>query len=352
MLQNKHSLPDIIRKAILPVVLSLSVVLLSACGSSGGDTATPERQSTSQQQQSEKIPDQLKSIEENIEKIIKELDGPAVGIKEQKEEGIKEDEGQEMGQKNQEQQGGQEGKEQGGQKEKEQGEQKDKEQSSGQGGSQGEGQGTQQEETMKEEQKQPQAQKDPWQKITPIINDLHYKWNSYMPSAAKKGASNKLIDSFGTSLNSLTNTIIAKNKTNTLMAASMLYANIPDFYSLYRTKTSPEIKRVRYYARNAMLNSMTANWIQANNDMDNLKSSWSLFKNTISKEQQDLASKLDFSIVELEKAIKEKNQPIIDIKGRITLSNVDEMEKAMDEEDGGGSSDGGSESGDSKGEGR
>jgi len=50
-----------------------------------------------------------------------------------------------------------------------------------------------------------------------------------------------------------------QNKTNTLLAASYLYAYIPDFYSLYRAETSPEIKRVRYYTRNAMLNAMTAN---------------------------------------------------------------------------------------------
>jgi len=95
---------------------------------------------------------------------------------------------------------------------------------------------------------------------------------------SKKNAGRNLIDGFSTALNSLTDTVISKNKTNTLLAASYLYAYIPDFYSLYRAETSPEIKRVRYYTRNAMLNAMTANWEQADSDMSNLKNVWNLYK--------------------------------------------------------------------------
>jgi len=50
-----------------------------------------------------------------------------------------------------------------------------------------------------------------------------------LPLAAKKNAGRNLIDGFSTALNSLTDTVISKNKTNTLLAASYLYAYIPDF---------------------------------------------------------------------------------------------------------------------------
>ncbi|HHW48051.1 MAG TPA: hypothetical protein GXX14_05465, partial [Clostridiaceae bacterium] len=180
------------------------------------------------------------------------------------------------------------------------------------------------------------AAKDPWQKITPIINTLHYKWNSFMPAAVKLGADKTLIDNFSNALNSLTNTIIEKNKTNVLLAASYLYAYIPDFYALYRTPTSPEIKRIRYYTRNAMLNAMTANWEQADSDINNLKESWALYKNTIPKDLQEEASKLDFSIYELGNVIAEKNQPLVDIKGRVAMSNIESLEKAMEENQQGG----------------
>ena len=150
--------------------------------------------------------------------------------------------------------------------------------------------------------------------------------------SVKQGAAKQLADDFSTALNNLTNAIISKNQNNTLMAANRLYSYIPDFYYLYRTKTSPEIKRLRYYSRSAVLNAMTANWAQADTDINSLKASWSLFKNTVPKDQQELSSKLDFSLQELEKVVKEKNQPLVDIKGRVALSNVQEMEKALEQQ--------------------
>jgi len=313
------------------------MVLLSGCNGSNSNSPTPEKQSTGQEQQSEDIPDQLKSIEENIEKIFKKLGGPSVGVKDQKEEedAQKEEENKEesgeTGQKsdeNQENQKDQQSKNQGG---KEQGQQFER-------SSQNEK--TQQEQPGKEEQKQ--AKEDPWKEITSIANDLHFEWNNYMPSVVKKGASNKLIDGFSSSLNNLTNTVLKKNKNDSLMAANKLYASIPEFYSLYKTKTSPEIKRIRYYIRNSMLNSMTSNWEKTGSDLENLKSSWSLFKNTTSSQEQELVNKLDFSIIELEKAIKQRSQPIIEIKGKIALLNMEDLEKKMEEnEQAGGDSSGG-----------
>jgi hypothetical protein len=240
------------------------------------------------EQQGNKVPDKLKEIEGSIESIFQAMNGPAVGAKEG---------------------GGQQG---------------------GQGKQGGQSQ----------EGKQPQAStqgnqaapQDPWGKVDPIINKLHYSWNDYMAQAVKAGASKTLIGNFDTALNSLTNSIISKNKTNTLMGASHLYSYIPDFYSLYRSQTSPEIKRIRYYARDAMLNSMTPNWPQAEADIESLKSSWSLCKSTIPKEQQDAGNRLDFSIYQLESVIKEKNQPLTDIKGKVALTNIESLEKAIEEQ--------------------
>jgi uncharacterized membrane protein YgcG len=81
-----------------------------------------------------------------------------------------------------------------------------------------------------------------------------------------------------------------------------------------------------------------------------------MYKNTVSKEQQDTASKLDFSIYELEKVVKQRNQLLTDIKGRVALDNIKSLEKASEKEgqsgagggsgvDGGASGGGGSPGG-------
>jgi len=139
-----------------------------------------------------------------------------------------------------------------------------------------------------------------------------------------------LIDGFSSTLNNLTNIIIDKNKTNTLMASSSLYSYIPQFYSLYRSEISPELKKIRYCTRNSMLNAMmTGNWEQAEYDLKTLQSIWSVFKNTLPEDMQESSSMLEFSIFEFEKVLLEKNQPLTDIKGRVTMSNIETLEKLL-----------------------
>lgn len=307
------------RLIALLMALMLPLLIPAACKKSSDKNPDFKKQSQ-EEEDSQKAPKQLTEIEESIEKIIMNLDGPAAAKKE-----------------GDNQQGGEKGGQSEENKTKEEstgGEKKSGEESTGSKSSQQDGTGKQEQQSGKSTgstgQKPEQTeQKDPWQKITPIVNKLHYTWNAFMPMAAKQGADKALIDKFSIALNSLTDTIIGKNKTNTLLAASFLYANIPDFYSLYRTGTSSEIKRIRYYTRNAMLNSMTANWEQADSDLNNLKSSWSLYKTTISKDQQEDSNRLEFSIYELEKVVKSKNQSLTDIKGRVAMSNIDVLEEAI-----------------------
>lgn len=310
-------------------ILTIAVIItifMPGCGQSSQKPAPqPQPQQMQSEQQGGKVPDQLKEIEGSIESIIKAMNGPAIGAKDEGDKGGK-PAGQSDGK-----QGGQQGGQPGGQQ-------------GGQPGGQQPGQAAQQ-------PKQP----DTWEKVAPIVNKMHYAWNNYMPLAVKEGANRSLIDNFENALNGLTNSVISKNHDHTLMAANNLYQYIPDFYSLYRTKTSPEIKRIRYYTRDAVLNAMISNWSQAESDINSLKSSWSLYKNAVSKDHQDSANKLDFSIYQLERVVKEKNQPLTDIKGRVALSNIESMEKSMEDQSkqkgAGGSQSGGGAGGTSGGQG-
>jgi hypothetical protein len=301
--------------ALLIVLALLMPPLLSGCSSERQGQSSPEQKQLSGEEGPDKIPEQLKDMEESIEKIISAMDGPTAGL---------EEEGKAMqGKDSQEKQQALGENRTGSKKEQENSGEKNKVQD----------QNEDQNQTQEQEKKAgAKVQEGRWEEITPIVNSMHYKWNSYMPSAVKMGANKKLIDDFSNALNSLTDTIISKNQTNTLLAASYLYAYIPDFYSLYKTNPTPEIKRIRYYTRNAMLNAMTANWTQAGNDINNLKSSWSIFKNTPDKEQQDHVTRLDFSIYELDKVIREKSQTLTDIKGRVAMANIDSLEKAIKED--------------------
>lgn len=316
-------------RILISIILVMMFILFAAC-SRNSQKPDVKQQSTQSEQQSDtdKVPSDLTELENNIEMIVKTLDGPTVQVKEETQQGRQ---GVSSGQEKQDAK-----KDQGGSKSKEEGQGKQGDKSQ-QGQEQQQGQAP----STTQQRQQPQ---DPMEKIVPIINKMHYQWNNLMHLAIKKGAKKALINNFDNALNSLTNTVIGKNKTNTLMAASYLYAYIPDLYSLFNPKASPEIKRIRYYSRNAILNSLTANWTQADSDIANLKSTWSLYKNALNKEQQDMVSKLDVSIYELEKVVKERNQPLTDIKGRVAFSNIEALEKGAGDESKKGSQSGGGQS--------
>lgn len=323
----------IVNKALIKAIATVLIILLLVPGCSRKQEETSPKQMSQQSQKSDEIPSQLKDIESGIEKIIKTLNGPAVETEEDKK---KESTGGTQGKTGQQQSGESKG---------------GSDQQSGGGGQGGGSQGGTSQGGGQQTQQQVQPP-DPWKQIDPVINKLHYQWSSYTPMAVKMRASRQLIDNFSNALNNLTNTIISKNSTNTLLAASNLYSYVPDFYMLYRTEASPEIKRIRYYTRDAILNSMTANWAQSDTDMNNLKASWSLFKNTSSSDNQDMYNTLDLSIYELDKVIKARNQPLSDIKGRVIMSNIAELEKSMEKGKGGKSGQGSSQrSGQSSGQG-
>ncbi|HPD01298.1 MAG TPA: hypothetical protein PLA01_08125 [Acetivibrio sp.] len=313
----------------LGLALIIINILFCSCSNKGSDKedTSPKQKQLGAEEEGDKIPEQLESIENSIESIIKTLDGPAVetkkhGLQQEPQDKEKQDIVDNNPPNNETMQNPDEKQNNKSKEEKQnnQNEKQDDEKQSNQD------ENKEQPSNAKEDK----AQEDPWKDIDKIINRMHYQWNSFKPMAFKKNASSSLTDGFSSALNSLTNTVISKNKTNTLLAASYLYSFIPDLYALYKTQTSPEIKRIRYYTRNATLNAMTANWEQADRDIANLKSTWNIYKNLVSAEQQEQSSKLDFSIYELENVIKEKNQPLCDIKGRVVISNIQALEEAME----------------------
>jgi len=311
---------------ILIFVISLIICLpITGCGNKNNGL-TGQQQSAQNEKNEDKVPQQLSGMEENIEGIITALNGPSVS---KENEGSKNNTGTNEEDREKSSPTDDPGSKNNKEDEKK-GSESDSESNSSESPSPAESTpspnkgdtGNKPKSSPAKSQKQ-----DPWAKITPLVNSLHYQWNELMPDVSSKGAARELTDNFSNSLNNLTNTIITKNKDSTLMASNKLYSYIPDILYLYKSKTSPELKRIKYYTRDAVLNSLNPNWAVAEADITSLKSSWLTFKNTADKKLNEEVSKLDYSINELEKVIKDKNQPLIDIKGRVVLTNINALEE-------------------------
>lgn len=305
-MQNRISITNFAFAASLLLLLFFS----SGCGKNS-QQPDAQLQLAQQQQAEEKESEKLKNIETRLETLIEILGGPSVKTEE--------NEGEKDGGSGQEDEGTQ-------QKGKQQ-------QSTQQQGKQNKGtqqQSTQQQSTQQQSTQQ-QQDAEKWSEIDMIISNLHYQWNDFMPEIAKKGADMKLVDNFDNALNSLTTTVETNESGKILSAANALYSYIPDLYSLYRVKMSPEAKRMIYYTRSIIFEAAKENWEQAKKDDEAMEKSWSLLRNTLEKEQQQIDDKLDFSIYELKKVVSEKNKQLTNIKGRIVLSNIKELQKSFEE---------------------
>ncbi|HOQ06904.1 MAG TPA: hypothetical protein PK127_04800 [Clostridiales bacterium] len=305
---------------LISLVLSMPAVISGCSGSSRNQGE--QLKATQEKMKEEKESEKLKKLEEKIESLFETLGGPAMKTESSKKpEDMKHDQhGQEESQKEKKQQ--ENPQQEGGQKES--GQQEDNQQKSGQESGRNESQkhGGQMDDKQKENGK--------WKEVDKIINSLHYQWNDLMPEITKKGADMKLADAFAGSLNSLTTEADSRDRDKVLASANRLYSHIPDLFSLYRLKMSPELKRMVYYTRNIILESEKDNWEQVGKDRESLEKSWSLLRNTLEEGQKKTGDKLDLSIYELKKVVSEKNRQLAVIKGRIVLNNLSELSESFE----------------------
>ena len=317
------------------VVISAALILTPGCRKSS-QQQNMQLQSAKEKTSGEQEPEKLKAIETGIESLFETLGGPSAKIKaggggqgqgsqqQSTSQGSRQQSTQQGSQQQSTQQGSQQQSTQQG-KQQQSTQQGTKQQSGakakkGQSSSAG----------KKTSQQKPANPPEKWSEVDKLVNNLHFQWNEFMPEVAKKGADMKFIDSFDTALNSLTTTVATKDKEKVMTAANELYKNIPDLYSIYRTKMSPEAKRLVYYTRNIVLESARDNWPQVKKDNDSIEKSWSLFRNTLDKEQQQIADKLNFSIYELKKVTGDKNKQLSGLKGKIVLNNIKELEQSFE----------------------
>jgi len=280
---------------VIVLVVTSAIMILSGCGVIKKISSSPDELSQ-ENQQTNKAPKDLMHIETTIEEIFQTLGAPALGQKEKQES---------MQLQSSENKGG------------------------SQSGDDNKNNGSaSQEDNTKEDNT-----KDNWSDISVKVESLHLSWNEYMPQAVEKGANNNIIDDFGSALNTLTTGLNDREEEKSILAANNLYAVIPELYSLYEKKDLPQLKKIIFYTRSCILYSLTADWTSTDSFLEELKSAWTIFKNTLKEEQKQKSNKVDLSIYELEKVVQEQNSQLANIKGRITLVNIEELEKTLENEE-------------------
>lgn len=323
----------------------VAICLFTGCGSRHDQNQDPSGQRQSAESlhdpeghgnESGEIPKELEKMEKDLNEIIKALDGPVASSeddkKEEEQKGQQEDTAEDKNKRDNEEKSSSDNGEKQEEKESEENnnEQQGKEKEENKKGSQAEDEGQQEKEADKQAQ-QP-TQQSLWQKITPVVNRLHESWNSFEPKAAKNGGNHDKLSAFSSALNELTNSVFSKDENASLINANKCYGEITELYSIYKKPNISEVKKLNFYTRSAVLSSMNNDWDQADDNLDHLDTIWNLLKNNLGEDNKEQVDILDFSIMELKKVVQEKNKNLTNIKGRIVLTNIDEIDKKLEEE--------------------
>ena len=97
---------------------------------------------------------------------------------------------------------------------------------------------------------------------------------------------------------------------------------------MFKTKSPPDTKKILYYGRMATYKILNNDDIGAKEAIDSALMAWETVKPQVKDTTQ--AGKVEFSLKELNQAIKEKDPNLIKIKAQIGEKNVQDVIKSME----------------------
>lgn len=201
-----------------------------------------------------------------------------------------------------------------------------KSQQKGQNSSQGGQKGEQQEQKGNQNQAAQQAHLTVnWEDFEKKIKTLNELWNGYESEAKKDGAHDRLISQFEKQLNALTGTVMAHNEEETLTAANGLYQYYYQFFNLYRHNAPPEIKEMKYYIQEILINAEADKWEDAIPLLTNMDKAWQTAKSRMQKPNKELNARIDNAMQDFSQVVQQKDLHLVKIKGAILLKNVEKV---------------------------
>ncbi|WP_184310499.1 hypothetical protein [Anaerosolibacter carboniphilus] len=186
------------------------------------------------------------------------------------------------------------------------------------------------EEAENENQKAPKNLDEVWTTVNTTILGLHNKWNVLEPQLIQQGVSPESINSFETTLDTLTKFGFEKKYFETLSVANNLTAYLPDFRAYFKKEVPPSIYTLKYQVRNLVLNAAVGDFDAAQESLNKLKEHGQTLKpQLIEKKAKTTVDKYDASVSNLEKSLTKKDLQLIKINSSIVLKNILLMEEDL-----------------------
>ena len=175
----------------------------------------------------------------------------------------------------------------------------------------------------------PMESQQPWSLVDQMIQGLHQQWNALEPNIIKVGAKPELIAGFETQLEKLTKEATGRRALPTLIEDNELYKFFADIEQLFETQVPPEIHRLRYNLNAILLQIKASDWTAAKLHLHELQEEWKYAQPRMTEADPGLTSQFDYSLTDLEQVVSKEDGSLAEIKARICLNNLGELESKL-----------------------
>lgn len=174
-----------------------------------------------------------------------------------------------------------------------------------------------------------QAASSDWQKEFTSLRKIHESWNSLMPEAVEAGMSIEARNQFSTALEQLTQAVTARQPQASMTAALELYRNYANLARFFSTPVPAELYQEKYEVMAAVYEASQKNWTKADEHVPKMQEQWLYLGAKAKDADAKMLSKTEFSIMDLQAAIKTRQTELIMIKGEIAMTNLNNLQAKL-----------------------
>lgn len=161
------------------------------------------------------------------------------------------------------------------------------------------------------------------------MRKIHESWNGLMPEAAEAGMGTEDRRHFTSALEQLTQSITAQQMEESMTAALELYKNYAELTRYFPNAVPPEFHRLKYEVMAAVYESSQRNWSKAEEHVPKMQEQWLYLGAKAKDTDPKLLNKTEFSIMDLQNAVKTRQTELVMIKGEIAMTNLSNLQNKI-----------------------
>lgn len=170
-----------------------------------------------------------------------------------------------------------------------------------------------------------------WTKINDSVTEVHKKWNVLESQLIPVSVPYTKAEEFEKVLDDLTLSVMNNEKLNSLKLANELTRITTDFRSYFNGVVDHGLYGMYYHIRGAILFAASDNYVGALQHLDEAnKIGSSLRQDLIKQDSQDILQKFELSIEDLRKQLEDENFYLSQIKAPIVIKNIRLMQDVFE----------------------